>query len=242
MGLPRVAPYFFNAGTAMKYERILKAEFIERPNRFIAHINIDGEMQVCHVKNTGRCRELLTPHAEVYVQQSDNPNRKTGFDLIAVKKGSRIVNMDSQVPNKVVYEWLINEKPFGDLTLIKPEYKYKNSRFDFYLERENEKFFVEVKGVTLENNNIVSFPDAPSERAVKHLTELMEATKNGYSCYVVFVIQMSGTEYFMPNYENDPLFTETLEKALNNNIKAIAFECNVTPNSIGFKKYIPTKI
>lgn len=216
----------------MEYKNILKAEFIDRPNRFIANILIDNQKQVCHVKNTGRCRELLTDRAEIYVQQSDNPDRKTKYDLITVKKGSRLVNMDSQAPNAVVGEWLIQKQPFGKITYLKAEQKYKNSRFDFYFETESHKAFVEVKGVTLENDNIVSFPDAPSERAVKHLKELMEALDEGYKCYVVFVVQMKDVLYFTPNYENHREFAETLKLAAEKGVTVTAVDCEVTPHSI----------
>ena len=147
----------------MQYENILQGKFILRPNRFIAHIEINGEIEICHVKNTGRCKELLIPGVTVFVQESDNPNRKTKFSLISVIKGNRIINMDSQVPNKVVHEWILKGNLFTDVTLIKPETKYNKSRFDFYIETKNKKMFIEVKGVTLEDQGIVRFPDAPTE-------------------------------------------------------------------------------
>lgn len=148
----------------MKYNNILKGKFISRPNRFIAHIEINNEIEICHVKNTGRCKELLTPNAEVFVQKNDNPKRKTKFSLIGVKKNNRMINMDSQVTNKVVHEWILRGGLFKNIVKIKPEAKYNNSRFDFYIETECEKVFIEVKGVTLENEGIVRFPDAPTER------------------------------------------------------------------------------
>ena len=174
----------------MKYERMLEGKFISRPNRFIANIEIDGKIEVCHVKNTGRCRELLVPGAEVYVQKADNPDRKTQFDLISVYKDKMLVNMDSQAPNKVFKEWAETSGYFKNLSYIKPECKYNNSRFDFYLESDQRKIFVEVKGVTLENDGVVSFPDAPTERGIKHLKELEEAVKDGFEAYVCFIIQM----------------------------------------------------
>ncbi len=226
----------------MEYSHILKARFIDRPNRFIANIKLDDKVQVCHVKNTGRCKELLVPGAEIYVQESDNPLRKTKYDLITVKKGSRLINMDSQAPNKVVEEWLCNSAPFGKILKLKPEQKYKNSRFDFYMETEEERGFIEVKGVTLENDNIVSFPDAPSERAVKHLRELIEAVKEGYSCYVIFVVQMKDVLYFKPNYENHPQFAQTLSLAKNAGVKLTAIDCFITPTEITAADFVSIKL
>ena len=163
----------------MRYDRIYKAKFIERPNRFIAYAELNGKKETVHVKNTGRCAELLRPGADIYIQESDNPSRKTRWDLIAVKKGSRMINMDSQIPNKVVKEWIEQGNLFGNVTLIRPETVYKNSRFDLYVEAEDQnggirKIFIEIKGVTLEENGVCRFPDAPSERAVKHLEELSD--------------------------------------------------------------------
>ena len=178
----------------MKYERIEAGKFLERPNRFIAHVEIAGQKEIVHVKNTGRCAELLIPGATVYVQKTDNPERKTQWDLIGVKKGKRMINMDSQIPNKVVEEWIRKGNLFPNATLIKPETTYKKSRFDLYVEEGNRKIFIEVKGVTLENDGVVKFPDAPTERGIKHLTELCEAVKDGYEAYVFFVIQMKGVK------------------------------------------------
>lgn len=185
----------------MNYKKIVKAKFIERPNRFIAYCEVDGNIEKVHVKNTGRCRELLIPECTVYLEESDNPNRKTKYSLISVEKGKRIINMDSQVPNKVVYEGLKNNKIklpgiSEEITLIKPEKTYGNSRFDIYLEAGNKKAFIEVKGVTLEEDNIVKFPDAKTERGVKHINELIEASKDGYYCYILFLIQMDNVLYF----------------------------------------------
>ena len=172
----------------MKYENIKKAKFINRPNRFIAHIEIDGKEEVAHVKNTGRCKELLTEGATVYVSESDNPERKTRYDLVKVIKGDRLINMDSQAPNKIFHEWVKKGNLFKNITLIKPESKYKNSRFDFYIEADGKKIFVEVKGVTLEDKGVVRFPDAPTERGVKHINELISALEDGYEAYIAFVI------------------------------------------------------
>ena len=176
----------------MKYERISKGTFLERPNRFIAYAELAGKKEVIHVKNTGRCAELLTPGAPIYVQECDNPARKTKWDLIGVEKGSRMINMDSQAPNLVVKEWIESGQLFSDIRLIRPETVYGNSRFDLYVETGSSRIFIEVKGVTLEEEGAVRFPDAPSDRAVKHLQELEKAVREGYEAYVFFVIQMKG--------------------------------------------------
>ena len=170
----------------MQYQNITKAIFQNRPNRFIAHVDLDGKEEIVHVKNTGRCAELLIPGTPVYIQDTlqSNPSRKTRWDLICVQKGSRLINMDSQVPNKVVKEWLEKECLFTGITQIRPEYTYGNSRIDLYVEAQGRRILIEVKGVTLEEEGIVRFPDAPSERAVKHVTELMRAVKEGYEAYV----------------------------------------------------------
>lgn len=180
----------------MKYNKIIKAKFIDRPNRFIAHVDIDGQTETVHVKNTGRCKELLLPGSCVVLEDCDNPNRKTRYDLVAVKKaGIGWVNIDSQAPNKVVKEWLDCQ----DYTCVKPEFKYGDSRIDFYMERDSEKFLLEVKGCTLEIDGVGYFPDAPTDRGVKHLRELIKATKQGYNCVVAWVIQMNGICEVRPN-------------------------------------------
>ncbi len=177
----------------MRYERIIKGTFQERPNRFIAYAEVAGKRELVHVKNTGRCAELLKPGAVIYMQESENTERKTKWDLICVEKGERLINMDSQIPNKVVQEWVEAGNLFEDVRLVRPETTYGNSRFDLYVEAgEARKIFIEVKGVTLEENGVVRFPDAPSERAVKHLEELCKAVKDGFEAYVFFVIQMKG--------------------------------------------------
>ena len=216
----------------MKYERIKKAKFIARPNRFIAIAELDGQETVCHVKNTGRCRELLVPGATVFVQEAENPSRKTKYDLIAVYKGDRLVNMDSQVPNKVFFEWVQAGGLFQNVTYIKPETTYKNSRFDFYIEADGKKIFVEVKGVTLEKDGAVYFPDAPTERGVKHLYELMECKKEGFEAYVVFVVQMKGVTRFSPHDETHKAFGDALRAAAKAGVNILAVDCEVTENSI----------
>lgn len=225
----------------MKYKNIKKGIFIERPNRFIAHVEIDGATEICHVKNTGRCKELLLPGSVVYVEKSDNPNRKTGFDLISVIKGKRHINMDSQVPNKVVRDWLGKGNLFKDVTLIKPEAKYKNSRFDFYVETKKDKIFIEVKGVTLEENNIVLFPDAPTERGVKHINELIECLQEGYKAYVIFVIQMKDVDYFTPNSVTHKEFAEALKAAHNKGVEILALDCVVEEGFIEIDKKVEVR-
>lgn len=216
----------------MKYERINRAVFLDRPNRFIAHVELNGKKETVHVKNTGRCAELLRPGAEVYIQESGNPARKTKWDLIAVEKGKRLINMDSQIPNRVVQEWIEQGHLFEDITLIKPETTYGSSRFDLYVETENRKIFIEVKGVTLEEGGVCRFPDAPSDRAVKHLEELMHAKKNGYEAYVFFVIQMKNVSYFTPNVDTHPAFAEALKRAKEAGVEVLAYDCDVTRDSI----------
>lgn len=225
----------------MKYNNIYPAVFINRPNRFVANIVVDGEEQVCHVKNTGRCKELLVDGAEVYIQKSDNSLRKTQYDLIAVKKGNRIVNMDSQAPNYLVKEWLLDKNPFGKILYLKSEAKCGNSRFDFYMETERERAYIEVKGVTLENNNIVSFPDAPSQRAVKHLNELSALKKQGYGCYVIFVVQMENVKYFRPETQRHKEFTQALINAHNCGVHIMAVECRVESDFIIIDKEVDVK-
>ena len=223
----------------MKYERIERATFLERPNRFIAYAKIVGKQETIHVKNTGRCAELLVPEAEIFVQESDNPERKTKWDLIGVRKGDRLINMDSQIPNKVVEEWLHAGNLFLEPVTVRPETTYGNSRFDFYVESGEKKAFIEVKGVTLEEDGVVRFPDAPSERAVKHVEELIRAKKEGYDAYVFLVIQMKGVRYFTPNMDTQPEFGEVLKKAKAAGVKILAYDCQVTEDSIKIDEEVP---
>lgn len=209
----------------MKYHDIVEGTFLERPNRFIAYAEINGRREKVHVKNTGRCRELLTEHAPVYLERNDSKTRSTAYDLVAVEKQGRLINMDSQAPNRAVEEWLRKKILFPDLSLLRPETKYGNSRFDFYMETPDKKIFMEVKGVTLEENNCVMFPDAPSERALKHVEELMEAKKDGYEAYILFVIQMKDVDYFTPNAAMQPAFAEALKKAEEAGVHILAYDC-----------------
>ncbi len=223
----------------MKYERIKVGTFVERPNRFIAYVNIAGRKETVHVKNTGRCRELLIPGATVYVQESDNPNRKTKWDLIGVKKGNRMINMDSQITNAVVKEWIEKGNLFANSSLIKPETTYGQSRFDLYVEEGERKAFIEVKGVTLEEDGIVRFPDAPTERGVKHVEELCHAVSEGYEAYVIFVIQMDKVSYFTPNERTHKAFGDALRKAKKAGVHILAYDCKVKKDSISLYKEVP---
>lgn len=226
----------------MKYESIIKAQFVSRPNRFIAHCKVNGADEIVHVKNTGRCKELLTPGAAVYLEKSNNPNRKTQYDLVGVEKGDILINMDSQAPNKAALEWLAAGKLIKAPTLVRPETKYNNSRFDFYIESKNEKAFVEVKGVTLENNKIAMFPDAPTTRGTKHINELICAKNEGYKAVILFVVQMKGCTVFKPNTATDPAFASALKKAQKAGIEILATDCIVTPDEMIIDKTVPTDI
>jgi len=223
----------------MKYENICKGYFIDRPNRFVAHVELEGERQTVHVKNTGRCAELLKPGAEVYLQDSENPARKTRYDLIGVRKGDRQVNMDSQVTNTVVKEWIEKGNFVQDITRVKSEYTYGKSRFDIYVEAGERKILIEVKGVTLEENGVVRFPDAPSERAVKHVEELAQAVKEGYEAYIFFVIQMKDVWFFTPNMDTHAAFGQALIEAARSGVNILAYDCEVTPDSIRICKEVP---
>lgn len=220
----------------MKYKDVCEAEFIARPNRFIAEILLHGQSTRCHVKNTGRCRELLVDKATVYVEKSSGTGRKTPCSLIAVEKGQRLVNIDSQAPNKVFAEALMNGKirlpGFEEITLVQPERTYGSSRFDFYIESHDKKAFVEVKGVTLEQNGIAKFPDAPTERGVKHVLELVQASKDGFFAFIVFIIQMKNILCFTPNDDTHREFGEALRYAVQNGVAVAAYECDVTFDSI----------
>ncbi|MDY3861582.1 MAG: DNA/RNA nuclease SfsA [Ruminococcus sp.] len=216
----------------MIYENIVEGNFLSRPNRFIAKVNIDGREQTVHVKNTGRCRELLTENARVLCEHFPKGKRKTDYDLISVYKGDRLINMDSQAPNRVFGEFLRSERLFRGIDLIKPETKFGDSRFDFYIEAEERKIFAEVKGVTLEENGVVLFPDAPTQRGVKHLNELVRAVKEGYEAFAVFVVQMENVRYFTPNAKTHPEFTQALINARNSGVNLLCYDCRVTENSL----------
>lgn len=223
----------------MKYERIYEGTFLERPNRFIAYIVIGGSKEIVHVKNTGRCAELLVPGAKVYVQKAENPDRKTKWDLIAVEKNGRMINMDSQVPNVAAKEWIEKGELFQKPLSVRQEYTYGKSRIDLYVETENRKILLEVKGVTLEEEGVVRFPDAPSERAVKHVEELTQAVREGYEAYVLFVVQMEDVKFFTPNRDTHPAFCEALQEGARAGVHVMAVECHVEKDKIEIKKQVP---
>ena len=226
----------------MIYKNIVKGEFVSRPNRFVANVILEGEEISCHVKTTGRCRELLVKGAEIYLEKSDNPQRKYPYSLITVRKGDRLVNMDSQAPNKAVKEFLESGGIFEDIKLIKPESRYGNSRFDFFVEYADKKAFIEVKGVTLEIDGVVSFPDAPTERGSRHLKELCDCIDEGYEAYVIFVIQMKDVLYFTPAGDKDPAFAKALSFAQKKGVKILAFDCRVTENEMVITDFVEVKI
>lgn len=215
----------------MRYEKMVKGNFLRRPNRFIAHILIDGQEEICHVKNTGRCRELLTPGAQVWCLDAGNAKRKTRYDLIAVQKGERLINMDSQAPNAAAKEWLLGGG-LGEITDLKPETKWGDSRFDFSFMKEGRRCFLEVKGVTLETDGVCAFPDAPTVRGAKHLRELTALAQAGYGAYVLFVIQMEDVKYLHPNDVTDPDFGKALRQAAAAGVKVLAVTCKVTPDTL----------
>lgn len=226
----------------MEYRDIHKARFISRPNRFIARVEVDGREETVHVKNTGRCRELLIPGCTVYLEKSGNPERRTAYDLVAVEKGALLINMDSQAPNKVFGEWVRSGGFRSDIVTLRPETKWGNSRFDFYWESETERGFVEVKGCTLERGGVALFPDAPTERGVKHLEELMAARREGYRCAVCFIIQMKGCHVFRPNEETHPAFAAALRRAAGEGVEIIAVDCVVKAQGFLVDRAIPVEL
>ncbi|MCI8417808.1 MAG: DNA/RNA nuclease SfsA [Lachnospiraceae bacterium] len=242
----------------MRYENMEPAQFLERPNRFIAWVQTQRGKEICHVKNTGRCRELLLPGAALYVQRNENPSRKTPLDLIAVRKGERLINMDSQAPNRVVEEWLRQggkkgkdmaqgEEKSGlclctEKALIRPEYRYKDSRFDFLIKEEQRRILLEVKGVTLEEEGIVRFPDAPTQRGVKHIRELMDSLREGYEACIFFVVQMKGVKYLEPNDKTHREFGDALREAREAGVRILAYDCQVEPDLLEIQEKVPVKL
>lgn len=220
------------------YNNIVKGKFIKRINRFIALVDVGGKIYEVHVKNTGRLKELLKDGAEILLEKSDNTERKTLYDLVAVYKNDMLINIDSQAPNKVFHAYLKSGKMFSDISLIKPEYKYKNSRMDFYVEAGKRKILIEIKGVTLENEGTVSFPDAPTERGIKHINELSGALSEGYEAYIVFVVQLSGAKEFVPNDKTHKAFGDALRNANKAGVKIFAFDCDVYENGFEIKNRI----
>ena len=225
----------------MHYDNIVPGIFIKRPNRFIAHIEIDGKEQISHVKNTGRCKELLPPGAQVWCQEFDSTTRKTKYDLITVQKGDRLINMDSQAPNIAAGEWL-RSGGLGKLTEIKAETKQGDSRFDFSFVKDGQKCFLEVKGVTLETDGVCAFPDAPTQRGVKHLKELTALAKEGYGAYILFVIQMSDVKYLHPNDATDPAFGQALRQAQQAGVTVLAMDCAVTEDTMQIRLPVLIKL
>lgn len=225
----------------MRYDRMVPGFFVDRPNRFIAHVEIGGEIQTVHVKNTGRCRELLQPGTEVWCQESTNPNRKTKYDLITVRKGERLINMDSQAPNTAAGEWLRNGG-LGQIENLKAEVFRDDSRFDFAFSKDGKQCFLEVKGVTLENDGVCAFPDAPTERGAKHLKGLAQLAREGYGAYVLFVIQMPDVKYLHPNDATDPAFGAALRKAAENGVTVLAMDCAVTEDAMELRLPVLVKL
>ena len=225
----------------MHYPNMIPGIFLSRPNRFIAHVEIDGRGEIVHVKNTGRCRELLQPGVQVWCQESLNPNRKTKFDLITVRKGDRLINMDSQAPNIAAGEWL-KAGGLGEIQNLKAETFQGDSRFDFSFEKDGKQCFLEVKGVTLENDGVCAFPDAPTERGVKHLKGLSKLAQEGYGAFVLFVIQMPDVKYLQPNDKTDPAFGAALREAAENGVTVLAMDCAVTEDTMALRLPVLVKL
>ncbi len=225
----------------MTYGSMVPGRFLDRPNRFIAHVEIGGQVEVCHVKNTGRCRELLPPGAAVWCQRAENPLRRTRFDLIAVEKGSRLINMDSQAPNAAAAEWLASGA-LGPVHCLRAETVHGDSRFDFSFDLNGKPCFLEVKGVTLETGGVCAFPDAPTERGAKHLRGLQAAAEAGFGAYVLFVIQMSDVKYLVPNDATDPAFGQALRAAAAAGVEVLAMDCQVTPDSMVIRSPVKVRL
>ena len=223
----------------MQYHDVISGRFLSRPNRFIAYVETEAGTQVCHVKNTGRCRELLVPDTRVYLETAQNPNRKTAYDLIAVEKGDRLINMDAQAPNRVFNEWVRTGAFLSDLTQVHPEYVYGESRLDFCLKTEKRTHLVEVKGVTLEEDGLARFPDAPTERGIKHIRELQRAVTEGLDATLFFVVQMENIRAVMPNDATHPAFGEALRTAAAAGVQVCAYDCAVSPDSLVIRKAVP---
>ncbi len=226
----------------MLYERIEEAVFRSRPNRFLAQVVTERGGEVCHVKNTGRCRELLVPDARIWVQRNESAHRKTALDLIAVEKNGRVINMDSQIPNQVAKEWIRAGHLLDGPTVIRREVRYGTSRFDLYLEKGSRRMYVEVKGVTLEEDGIARFPDAPTERGVKHVEELIACKNDGYETVILFIIQMKGVRYLEPNDRTHAAFGEALRRAEKAGVQVLAADCVVTPASIRADREVEVRL
>ena len=225
----------------MQYQRMTPGIFRARPNRFIAHVQIGGKEEICHVKNTGRCKELLTPGAQVWCQEFDSATRKTKYDLIAVQKGDRLINMDSQAPNAAAKEWLASGG-LGNIQNLRSEVTHGDSRFDFAFTLDGRQCFLEVKGVTLENGGICAFPDAPTQRGVKHLQGLTQAAREGFGAYVLFVIQMADVKYLHPNDATDPAFGKALREAAAAGVEILALDCHVVEDSMTVRNPVSIRL
>ena len=225
----------------MYYDSMVRGHFLSRPNRFIAHVEIDGKEEIVHVKNTGRCRELLPVGAEVWCQKASNPSRKTQYDLITVRKGERLINMDSQAPNIAAGEWL-RSGGLGEIEELRPETFHKDSRFDFSFIKDGRRCFLEVKGVTLENDGVCAFPDAPTQRGARHLRGLAQAAQEGYGAYVLFVIQMADVKYLQPTDVTDPDFGAALREAAQSGVQILAMDCAVTEDSMSIRLPVLVKL
>lgn len=223
----------------MHYQNVREARFLDRPNRFIAHAELNGAVETVHVKNTGRCRELLVPGCTVYLEKGTNPNRKTAYDLIAVEKGTRLINMDAQAPNKVFAEWAAAGNFLPDVTAIRPEYAYGASRLDFCLETPEGLHLVEVKGVTLEEGGNARFPDAPTERGVRHIRELQQAAESGLDAVLFFVVQIKDIHSVAPNDATHPAFGAALREAAAHGVRVLAYDCDVMPDSLTIRSAVP---
>ena len=223
----------------MRYTHISEGIFLERPNRFVAKVLLEGKEETCHVKNTGRCRELLVPGARVLLEKAERTGRKTAYDLVSVYKGNRLINMDSQAPNQLAYEWLAEGNYFKNLEQLGREKTYGDSRFDLYGTDGGRPFFMEVKGVTLEEEGIVRFPDAPTERGVKHIKELIRCRQEGYGAYLLFVIQMKGVTVLEPNWETHQAFGNVLAEAVRKEVRLLAYDCIVKPDFVQIDKPVP---
>ena len=226
----------------MIYENILPAIFVDRPNRFIAHVELNGRLEVCHVKNTGRCRELLIPGCRVYVQHQPSPTRKTAYDLIAVEKGERLLNMDANAPNRVFNEYVRAGRFLRGWSVIRPETTHGDSRFDFYLESPGHRLFAEVKGVTLEDDGVMRFPDAPTERGVKHLEGLARCVQEGYEAWAVFVIQTENVRWMEPNRRTHPAFADAMRQAAQAGVHLLALDCHTEPNRLEIRRPVEIRL
>ena len=226
----------------MIYENILPAIFVDRPNRFIAHVELNGRLEVCHVKNTGRCRELLIPGCRVYVQHQPSPTRKTAYDLIAVEKGERLLNMDANAPNRVFNEYVRAGRFLRGWSVIRPETTHGDSRFDFYLESPGHRLFAEVKGVTLEDDGVMRFPDAPTERGVKHLEGLARCIQEGYEAWAVFVIQTEDVRWMEPNRRTHPAFADAMRQAAQAGVHLLALDCHTEPDRLEIRRPVEIRL